>query len=152
MAKWKFTEFRSNVPLRILARNDDGGPRFNRVFTSLITVIIVLHNCENFFSLVSTDLIVTSNAVYYVWKIFIRFSRRNINSETDILLKNQTENNCKLVCMYAKHLFSKSSVYTHMQRIYWLIKKKCVYEYKTIMWHLAYKKYHNQVLQSLFVK
>lgn len=123
MAKWKFTEFRSNVPLRILARNDDGGPRFNRVFTSVITATILLHHCENFFSLVSTDLIVTSNAVYYVWKIFIRFSRRNINSEMDIVLKNRTGNNCKLVWVYAKHLSSKSSVYTHMQHIYWLIKK-----------------------------
>lgn len=95
MAKWEFTEFRSNVPLRILAGDDNGGPMLTD-FTRVITVISILRHCENFFSLVSTDLIVTSNRVYYVWKIFIRVSRRNINSEMDILLKNRTENNCKL--------------------------------------------------------
>lgn len=33
MAKWKFTEFRSNVPLRILAGDDNGGPMFNRLYS-----------------------------------------------------------------------------------------------------------------------
>lgn len=33
MAKWEFTEFRSNVPLRILAGDDNGGPMFNRLYS-----------------------------------------------------------------------------------------------------------------------
>lgn len=65
-------------------------------FICVIIVIFIFYYCENFFFLVLIDFIVISNRVYYVWKIFIRVLRWNINSEMDIFLKNWIENNCKL--------------------------------------------------------
>lgn len=68
----------------------------------------------------------------------------------DIVLKNRTGNNCKLVWVHAKHLSSKSSVYTHMQHIYWLIKKMRLWERNNVAsYKCTYKKYHYQVTEFI---